>query len=479
MPGRLKWTRTFQGIERQGPDTAFCQHCFCKHIYSRPFMKTFRLLPLFVAIGATLTLPVQAQSLVDLYLSARGYDATYQSAKSQFDATLARADQAKALILPTVGLSLGASVTNWDSTLPAQLQPTSNYNTQSATVSASQPLYRPANWASYEQGKKQVDLAQAQLAAADQDLIVRVSQAYFDVLTAMDSLTFVRAQKAAVGEQLASAKRNFEVGTATITDTREAQARFDLGTAQEIAAENDLRVKKIALDQLVGKSDAQPQSLALPLAMPALVPDDVNAWVAQSQNNHPAIRQSQVALDVAQLETQKARAGHKPTLDLTAGYNIAQNNGTASTSIDYRSNAATVGLAFNLPLFAGFAIQNRIKETLALEEKARSDLEGTKRAVDQGTRTAFFGVQSGQGQVKALEAAEASSQSALDANKLGYQVGVRINIDVLNSQSQLYDTKARLAKARYDVLVGGLRLRQASGTLQAEDLNSVNALLVK
>ncbi|OHC74874.1 MAG: channel protein TolC [Rhodoferax sp. RIFCSPLOWO2_12_FULL_60_11] len=442
-------------------------------------MKTFRLLPLLVAIGTTMALPVQAQSLVDLYQSARGYDATYQSAKSQFDATLARADQAKALLLPTVGLSLGASATNLDSTLPPSQQPTSNYNTQSATVSASQPLYRPANRASYEQGMKQVDLAQAQLAAADQDLIVRVSQAYFDVLAAMDSLTFVKAQKAAVGEQLASAKRNFEVGTATITDTREAQARFDLGTAQEIAAENDLRVKKLALDQLVGKVDAQPQPLAQPLALPTLVPSDVNAWVAQSESNHPAIRQTQVALDVAQLETQKAQAGHKPTLDLTAGYNITQNNGSASTSMDYRTNAATVGLAFNLPLFAGFAIQNRIRETLALEDKARSDLEATKRAVDQGTRTAFFGVQSGQGQVKALEAAEASSQSALDANKLGYQVGVRINIDVLNSQSQLYDTKAKLAKARYDVLVGGLRLRQASGTLQAEDLNSVNALLAK
>ena len=440
-------------------------------------MKTFRLLPLFVAISATLTLPVQAQSLVELYQSAQGYDAVYQSAKSQFDATLARADQAKALILPTVGLALGASVTNVDSTLPAPLQPVPNYNTQTAALGASQPLYRPANWASYEQGKKLVELAQAQLAAADQDLIMRVSQAYFDVLAAMDSLTFVQAQKAAVGEQLASAKRNFEVGTATITDSREAQARFDLGTAQEIAAENDLRVKKIALDQLVGKSDAQPQPLVQPPALPTLVPDDVNAWVAQSQNNHPGIRQAQVTLDVAQLETQKAEAGHKPTLDLTAGYNITQNNGSSSLSTDYRTNATTIGLIFNLPLFAGFAIQNRVKETLALEEKARSDLEGSKRVVDQAARTAFFGVQSGQGQVKALEAAEASSQSALDANKLGYQVGVRINIDVLNSQSQLYDTKARLAKARYDVLMGGLRLRQASGTLQAEDLNSVNALL--
>ena len=443
-------------------------------------MKTFRLLPLFVAIGTTLALPVQAQSLVDLYQSARGYDASYQSAKSQFDATLARADQAKALLLPTVGLSLGASATNLDNTLvQSQQSSTSNYNSQSATVSASQPLYRPANRASYAQGMKQVDLAQAQLAAADQELIVRVSQAYFDVLAAVDTLTFVKAQKAAVGEQLASAKRNFEVGTATITDTREAQARFDLGTAQEIAAENDLRVKKIALDQLVGKADAQPNPLAQPLTLPTLVPGDVNAWVAQADINHPGIKQSQVALDVAQLETKKAQAGHKPTLDLTAGYNITQNNGSASVPNDYRTNAATVGLAFNLPLFAGFAIQNRVRETLALEDKARSDLEATKRAVAQGTRTAFFGVESGQGQVKALEAAEASSQSALDANKLGYQVGVRINIDVLNSQSQLFDTKAKLAKARYDVLLGSLKLRQASGTLQAQDLQGVNALLTK
>ena len=144
-----------------------------------------------------------------------------------------------------------------------------------------------------------------------------------------------------------------------------------------------------------------------------------------------------------------------------------------------RVNAGSIGLSFNLPLFAGFATQNRIKETLALEEKARSDLDGAKRSVALSTRTAFFGVLSGQGQVKALEAAEASSQSALDANKLGYQVGVRINIDVLNSQSQLFQTKRDLAKARYDVLVGGLKLRQANGSLKSDDLQSVNALLLK
>ena len=440
-------------------------------------MKTLRLLPLTLAITAAMTLPAQAQSLVDLYQSAKVYDASYQSAKSQYDATLARGEQAKAGLLPTVGLGVGANRTDVSSNT-AQFD-RGGFGNQSATLSASQPLYRPANVATAEQGKKQAALARAQLLAADQDLIVRVSQAYFDVLAAQDSLDFVKAQKSAVSEQLASAKRNFEVGTSTITDTREAQARFDLVLAQEIAAENDLRVKKLALDQVSGRTGAAPNPLLAPVALPAVVPEDVTPWVAQSEEIHPAVQQARLALEVAQLETQKAQAGHKPTLDLTGSYNITQNNGSTNTSADYRTNAATVGLNFNLPLFAGFAIQNRVKETVALEEKSRADLDAATRNVAQGTRAAFFGVQSGLGQVKALEAAEASSQSALDATKLGYQVGVRINIDVLNAQTTLFDTKARLAKARYDVLLGNLKLRQANGSLKEEDINAINALLAR
>ncbi|MCF8168349.1 MAG: TolC family protein, partial [Rhodoferax sp.] len=265
----------------------------------------------------------------------------------------------------------------------------------------------------------------------------------------------------------------------TITDSREAQARFDLVVAQELAAENDLRVKSIALNQLVGKQDANPKPLLAPVVLGALAPVDVEQWVSQSQDNHPGIQQLGIALEIAKLETSKAQAGHMPTLDLTGSYTAVNNNGSSASAADNRANVATLGLSFNLPLFAGFSTQNRIKETLALEEKARADLEVSRRAVAQGTRTAFFGVQSGQAQVKALEAAEASTQSALDANKLGYQVGVRINIDVLNSQSQLFDTKARLAKARYDVLVGGLKLRQAAGTLKADDLQAINNQLAK
>lgn len=432
-----------------------------------------RLLPLMLALGSALMVPVQAQSLVDLYAAAQSYDASYLSAKLQFDASLAKASQAQAAVLPVANLNMGATRTNQEVVSAV----TSNYATQTATLTASQPLYRPANWASYEQGKKSVDIAQAQLQQAEQDLIVRVSQAYFDVLAATDTLTFVQAQKKAVGEQLAAAKRNFEVGTSTITDSREAQAKYDLVIAQELAASNDLQVKSLALNQLVGRQGVQPKSLKQPPTLPALAATEMEHWVQTAQSQNPTVQQAELAVAVAQLETQKAQAGHKPTLDLTGSYSAINNNGTSASPADSRVNVATVGLSFNLPLFAGFATQNRIKETLSLENKAQSDLENAKRAVGQGTRAAFLGVQSGMAQVAALQAAESSSQSALEANQLGYQVGVRINIDVLNAQSQLYDTKAKLAKARYDVLVGGLKLRQAAGTLKADDLQPINQQL--
>lgn len=459
----------------QAPDLMSQKDFFMLSIVSIATRRnTTRLLPLAFAMG--MVAPVSAQSLIEMYNAARNYDATYQAAKLQYDATIAKAEQAKALVLPTVGLTVSATRTNQELVPKNE----SSYGNQIATLGVSQPLYNAANWSSYEQGQKQNTLAQAQLNAAEQDLIVRVSQAYFDALTSLDSLTFVKSQKAAVSEQLAFAKRNFEVGTSTITDTREAQARFDLVVAQELAAENDLLVKNLALTQLIGLPDAQPNALSLPFSTTPLEQAALSGWIEQAMTNSPALRQLQIAQDVAKLETSKAEAGHKPTLDLSGSYSEVNNNGTATLpNLDTRVNQAQIGLTFKLPLFAGFAVQNKVKETLALEEKARADLEASQRTIAQTTRTAFFGVQSLQAQVKAYEAAEASSQSALDANKLGYQVGVRINIDVLNSQTQLFDTKAKLAKARYEVLMGGLKLRQIAGVLKAEDLQAINAQLVK
>jgi len=432
-----------------------------------------RLLPLTLSLAAVLTGTAQAQSLIQLLEAAKGYDAAYKSAQSQYQASMAKVEQAKALMRPTAGLVATVSESDFDSKTSV---PDARYGTRNATINASHPLYRPANRSAFQQGMKQIGLAQAQLKVAEQELLVRVSQAYFDVLTAQESLAFVKAQKAAVSEQLAAAKRNFEVGTSTITDTREAQARFDLVTAQEIAAENDLRVKKLALDQSVGTVNAQPVGLQSKTNVFPAITGSADTWAQQAVEQSANIAQARIGLEVAQLETEKAKAGHLPTLDLTASFGVSRFGGDPASS-RINNNIGTVGLSFNLPLYAGHATHNRIQETIALEEKARNDLDAAQRTVAQATRTAFFGVQSGLGQIKALEAAEASSQSALDANKLGYQVGVRINIDVLNSQSQLFQTKRDLAKARYDVLLGQLKLRQAAGVLTPEDVKNISVML--
>ena len=443
--------------------------------HRRPLWRALAQAGLTLSLAGA-ALPGLAQSLGTLYQSARDFDATYLSARSQYQANLAKAEQARAGLRPQAALSAGASVANIDSSLSGNR----DTHRQNAALSASLPLYRPANQIAFDQAQKSLEVAEGLLLAAEHDLIVRSSQAYFDVLAAQDTLTFVKAQKTAVAEQLAAAKRNFEVGTSTITDSREAQARFDLVLAQEIAAENDLRVKKLALDQLVGRTGTAPLPLAAPVNLPAVAPDDVTPWVAQSEAAHPGIRQARAALDIAALETRRAQAGKKPTVDLTGQYQLARSPSTSSLAAgNVRTHTASIGVQFNMPLYTGGALENRIVEAAALEDKARTDLEAARRNVAQATRTAFFGVVSGLGQVKALEAAEASSQSALDANKLGYQVGVRINIDVLNAQSQLFQTKRDLAVARYNVLVGTLRLKQAGGVLKAEDLAAIDALLTK
>lgn len=437
-----------------------------------------RFLPVVLAWGAAFAAPVQAQSLITLVESARQYDAQWQSAQAQLEAAQRRADQTRAGLLPSASLSAGLSRAETGvNNQPRNLSLT----TQTASINASQPLYRPANRITVEQGLRGVDAAQAQLDAVAQDLLVRVSQAYFDVLAAKDTLTFVQAQKAAVSEQLAAAKRNFEVGTSTITDSREAQARYDLVIAQEIAADNDLRVKNLALDQIVGVSSSQPLPLAQPLALAPLQPDQPAPWVQQAEADQPMVRQATIALRVAELETRKANTGHLPTLDAQVGLSLQRSpEGTVTApGVSSRTHSASIGLALNVPLFAGFSVQNRIKETLALEDKARADLENLRRSAAHSARAAFYGVQSGMGQIKALEAAEASSQSALEANQLGYQVGVRINIDVLNSQSQLYQTKRDLALARYNVLMGTLKLRQSAGSLVLEDIQAIDALLAR
>lgn len=418
-----------------------------------------------LALGAASS--AQAQSLLELFQAARDHDANYLSAVANAKATRSRGKQAWAGVLPQVAFSADKFVSQNNA-----LSNAPSINSDSQTLSLKQPLYQMGSYYGVLQGEESIYVSLSQLQTAEQDLVIRITQAYFDVLSASDSVGVVQAQKQAVSEQLAAAKRNFEVGTSTVTDSREAQARFDLVVAQEIAAQNDLRVKRLALEQLVGINDVQPRALKVPVALPDLQSLDLDFWLTQANANNAQLQQAQSAQKIASLESKKAMSNHLPTLDL-----VAQQRRSYASSTSSQSNNTSLGLQFNWPLFAGFAHQNRISETLHLQDKAQADLDNAQRSVLQATRSAFFGVQSGMSQVKALEAAEASSQVSLDANKLGYQVGVRINIDVLNAQTQLFQTKRDLSQARYNVLLGQLRLKQASGKLTSQDLQAVNDLL--
>ena len=434
------------------------------------------------------TVGAQAQSLSEVVQAARGVDATYLGARSSADAAHYRYEQARAAHLPTAGLQVQAGRS--DATAPTQggngtqvvvVNETQKTTSVGATVTAQQNLFNRANDLNIDQAQKNEDIAQSQLAQADQDLIVRVAQAYFNVLAAADALNSVQGNSRAIGEQLASAKRNFEVGNATITDTREAEARADLARSKEIAAENDLVVAKVTLDQLVGRNGVVPHPLILPAVLPPVVPSQASDWVALAESDSQVLKQARLGLDVAELGTSKARAGHLPTLVANANYGRSRAHEAIDGFGSFTGNSRNSGVSvtLNVPIFSGFLIQNQVNEAAALERKARTDADGVHNTVVLGTRTAFVGAQTQAAQVKALEAAEASSKLALDATVLGYKVGVKVNLDVLNAQSQLYQTQTDAAGARYNYLMSQLKLRQAAGNLSNNDLLPIDALLVK
>ncbi|TCS36846.1 outer membrane protein [Paucimonas lemoignei] len=422
--------------------------------------------------GSFLSLSAHALDLLQVYQQALANDPVYTSARATLAAGQERETQGRAGLLPTIGASGSYTRSEIDSPAFGRNVRTNNYG-----ISLSQPLFRWANWEQYQQSKLSVAASEAQFAQAQQDLIVRVSQAYFDVLASQDTLTSLRAQKTAISEQLASAKRNFEVGTATITDTQEAQARYDLTIAQELAAQNDLDIKRNALQQIIGKPAGDLAGLRPGVQINAPAPAQLDQWVESAEKQNYSVIGQQLALEIAHREISRNRAGHLPTVDLVASRTRNNQSVSTLTTPSGTTDSTSVGVQWTIPIFSGFGTTSRVREAIALEDKARSDLENIRRTAAQSARQAYLGVTSGLAQVKALEAAERSSQLALESNRLGYQVGVRINIDVLNAQQQLYTTRQNLAKARYDTIVNGLRLKSAAGTLKEEDLAAVNTLL--
>ena len=412
--------------------------------------------------------------VLQLYREALKNDTAYASARAQQLATQERVPQARSALLPNVGLSGRVDQNYYSASIP---DVSSNYQVYGAGVNLSVPVYRPQNWGALEQARLAVLQSEAQFAQAQQDLALRVSTAYFNVLAARDQLIALEAAKRATLEQLQQAKREFEVGTKTIIDTNEAQARYDQIVAQQQVAIGTLIVRRSELQTVIGREvDTLSPLRERPNLLPP-TPSEINTWVGAAEQNSFGVQIARATFEIASREVQRAKDGYKPTVDVVAGYNMNKFNGTQSSDFNPRIGAGSVGLQLNWPIYQGGLTQSRVREALSLQDRYSSDLEGARRAAANAARQAFTGVNFGLSQVQALESAEVSARTQLESTQLGYQVGVRIQLDVLNATTQLVQTQRDLKRARYDFLLSALQLKAATGTLDEEDLVAINGLL--
>lgn len=443
-------------------------------------MKLKPRLQLFSIAVFAASCPVQAADLLETYRAAQANDPVFAAARAARQAGQEKLPQGRALLMPSVNLSSNTTFNdqaiNYQAGSPfSAANGSKRYNSNGFGVSLAQPLFRAQNWLAYTEAQLQVAQTDAQFKIAEQDLALRVAQNYFDVLIAQDSVQLVEAQKTAITEQMAQAKRNFEVGTSTITDSLEAQSRFDLILAQEVAVKNNLDVKRSGLQQLINEAPQNLKPLGAGFKLDAPKSAEIEQWVADAQSNNPQIAIAQAYAALAEKEVSRNQAAHLPTLDLVASY--TKNNASGGSFGANDSSNKSVGLQLNVPLFQGGAVSSKSREAEANQERSKQELENARRSVTTQTRQAYLGVVSGMAQVQALQQALASSQSLLDASKLGQEVGIRTNLDVLNAQQQLYSTRRDLYQAQYNYLMSQLRLKAAAGSLGEEALSQVNSVL--
>ncbi|HVE51477.1 MAG TPA: TolC family outer membrane protein [Casimicrobiaceae bacterium] len=421
----------------------------------------------------------QAEDLVQIYREAQQSDATLAAARANWLATQERVPQARSQLLPQVSAGGNVNANEGRSTVYTEPKIISDNPsaTSSFSISASQPLFRAQNIVVLSQAQRQVEQADYTLAQQQQDLILRVTIAYFDVLLAEVNVELAEAQKAAISEQLAQARRNFEVGVATITDTNEAQARFDAIVAQEISARNDLDNRRAALRVIIGRMPRDLRRLGPGFEPTLPEPNVLEYWLDRALTDNLSVRIAGYSFDVATLEIDRARAAHLPTVDLVASASHSLGTGSLGTNANSQSRTSLIGLAFNFPIYQGGLITSRVREAVALQETARQNLEGARRNALASAQVGFAGVNSAAASVNAFEQALRSAQTALESNRLGLEVGVRTNLDVLNVTQQLFQVRRDLAQSYFNYLLGLLRLKASIGALTEQDLEDINRRL--
>lgn len=443
-----------------------------------PTMKR-RLFAAATAVALGFSVPAVAEDLLQIYREAQRNDPAIAAAKATWTATQEKLPQAEAGLLPSVSLSAAANYNNYDATIRSdpRIDINRNYGFASATVSAAQPLFRYQNVVAVDQAKQTVTQADYTLNVAQQDLIVRVAVAYFDILLAQYNIELNEAQKAAVSEQLAQAKRNFEVGVATITDTNEAQAKYDSIVAQEITTRNEYENRVTALRAIIGRYPKDLRKLGGGIEPRLPQPNTLDFWVDRAMRENLSVRIAQANFEIATLEIDRAKAANYPTVDLVGSFNAQGSNGSVSATNSSDSRVGQIGVQVALPLYTGGYNSSRIREAIALQERSRQDLETARRTALFQAQTGYTGVTSAVASVKAFEQAVVSAEVALQSNRLGQEVGVRTNLDVLNVQQNVFSTRRDLADAYFKYLIGVLRLKAAVGTLSEQDVEEINRQL--
>lgn len=446
-----------------------------------PALRPRRTIAVLAMLALGACADASANELMRIYEQARDQDMRFQAARHARDAEIQVRPQARAALLPQIAGTYGYQDQHEDGTegfggLPEQ-RVDRNSDFRALTVSLDQTVFDWAAFKRYDQAGDQVALAQARLRAAEQDLLLRTTETYFGVLSADDNLRFARAEKSALERQLDQAQQRFDVGLSAITDVQEAQARYDLTTAQEIAFEQQLASAHEALREITGATGSTVATAPLQAEIPLRLPDPaaVDAWVAAAREGNLDLVMATLQATIADKGVSVARAGHYPTVDAQAQYQDAEADGGRFTG---ETETETLGVQVRLPIFSGLATRSRVDEAHARAEQVKAQREGTQRAVERATRDAWLGVQSGAARVKALRQAVVSSTTALEASETGLEVGTRTAVDVLNAQSALYSAQRDYARARYDYLLSVLRLKGAAGSLGAGDLAQIDALLV-
>jgi len=383
--------------------------------------------------------------------------------------------QAKALLLPSANMS--ANTTENDQTISSAgfgASGDANFNSHGYNFDVTQPIFRWDRYLSLKQTDSLIQQAEAEKLSAQQDLIIRVSVAYFTVLAAMDNIEFTKAETKSLSRQLEQANQRFEVGLTAITDVHEAQAGFDRATADDILAGNLLDNARENLREITGEYITELASLGISMPLVSPEPNDINQWSKTAESQNMNIIAAKHNMENSRQEINIQNAGHLPTLDLVADHGYNTSGGRFG---DTKIRSTGIGLELNVPIYQGGLISSKTKEARYLYDQSRQRLEQAFRAAQKETRQAYLGVISGISRVAALKQALVSSETALKATETGFEVGTRTAVDVVASERTTLDAKRQLARARYDYLLDSLRLKQAAGTLSSDDLKQISAWL--